>query len=164
MSNSIFFIALAIIIYGLYYSINRKWKKRERELNDFAYDMQREFAQKTDSLNKSVDYYAHVKSFYEDQGYTMTKHPDFATDFIAKKEKEIVFIRVQSPNETHNINANAFQTFVGQTVLYALDNPLYASYTIHWSYVCSKMMCDQSARIFIKRYESRLNFELIEAS
>lgn len=164
MSNSIFIIALAIIVYGLYYSINRKWKKRENELNDFAYDLQREFAQKTESLNTGVDYYTNVKAFYQDQGYTISKHPDFATDFIAKKAKDIIFIRVQSPNETQNVNANVFQTFVGQTVLYALDNPLYASYTLHWSYVCSKMMCDQSARIFMKRYENKLKFELIEAS
>ena len=163
MSSSIFIIALAIIVYGLYYSINRKWKKRENELNVFAYDMQREFAQKTNSLNKSVDYYGNVKRFYEEQGYTISKHPDFATDFIAKKAKDILFIRVQAPGETQNISANSFQTFVGQTVLYAMDNPIYSAYTIHWSYVCSKMMCDQSARIFMKRYENRLNFELIEA-
>lgn len=164
MSNSIFIIVLIIILYGLYYSINRKWKKRELELNDFAYDMQREFAQKTETLNKGVDYYSDVKVHYESQGYTVSKHPDFPTDFIAKKEKDIFFIRVQSPSDNQDITANRFQVFVGQTVLYALDNPLYASYTIHWSYVCSKMMCDQSARIFMKRYENRLQFDLIETS
>jgi len=164
MSNSIFIIAFFLIIYGLYFSINRKWKKRENELSNLAYEMQREFAQKTDSLNKGVDYYANVKAFYEDQGYTISKHPDFATDFIAKKEKDILFIRVQSPSDNQDITANHFQSFVGQTVLYALDNPLYSPYTIHWSYVCSKMMCDHSARTFMKRYEDRLKFELIEAT
>ena len=162
MSNSIFIIALVLLGLGLYYSINRKWKKRENELNDFAFEMQREFAQKTHSLNKGVDFYKEVQNFYENKGYTLSKHPDFPTDFIAKKDKEIRFIRIQSPDNKQSITANLFQTFIGQTVLYAMDNPVYESYELKWSYVCSKMLCDQSARIFIKRYENKVDFELIE--
>lgn len=163
MSNSIFIIAMLLVGAGLYISVNRKWKKRETELNNFAYEMQRDFAENTVSLNKGVDYYKTVQSFYEQQGYTITKHPDFATDFIAKKDKSILFIRVQSPTERSDITAKVFQTFIGQTVLYAMDNPLYENYELSWSYVCSKMMCDKSARIFINKYENKLKFELIEA-
>ena len=163
MSNAIFIIALVLLGYGLYVSVNRKWKKRENELNDFAYEMQREFAESTVSLNKSIDYYKTVQSFYEAQGYTVSKHPDFSTDFIAKKEKTILFVRVQTPNEKSDITAKSFQAFIGQTVLYAMNNPLYESYELSWAYACSKMMCDQTARIFIKKYENKLKFELIEA-
>ena len=163
MSNSIFIIIMLLIGFGLYVSVKRKWSKREVELNNFAYEMQRDFAESTVSLNKGVDYYKTVSSFYEQQGYTISKHPDFATDFIAKKNKEILFIRVQSPSEKTDISAKVFQTFIGQTVLYAMDNPIYSSYELSWVYVCSKMLCDQSARIFIKKYENRLKFEVIKA-
>ena len=47
MSNSIFIVAMLLIGFGLYFSISRKWKKREEEINSFAYEMQREL-QKTD--------------------------------------------------------------------------------------------------------------------
>lgn len=163
MSNSIFVMTLLLIGLGLYFAINKKWKKREAELNSFAYEMQREFAQKTQSVNSGVNYYKKVQEVYEGQGYTVSKHPDYATDFIAKKAKDIVFIRVQAPGDNQSITAKLFQTFIGQTVLYAMDNPLYGAYTLQWHYVCSKMMCDQSARIFIKGHEERLKFELIEA-
>lgn len=164
MSNSIFIIALILVGAGLYISVSRKWKKREAELNNFAYEMQRDFAESTVTINKSVDYYKTVKDFYENQGYTISKHPDFTTDFIAKKDKDILFIRVQSPSERSDITAKSFQTFIGQTVLYAMDNPLYEAYEISWAYVCSKMMCDKSARLFINKYENKLKFELIEAA
>lgn len=162
MSNSIFIVAILLIAYGLYYSINRKWKKREKELNSFAYEMQREL-QKTDQpVSKGIDYYKRVEEFYKEQGYTVTKHPDFVTDFILKKDKEITFIRIQSPNNNQSVTANTLQGFVGQTVLYALNNPLYASYELKWSYVCSKMLCDRSAKIFIDKYRDKVNFELIK--
>ncbi len=163
MSNSIFIIAMLLLGTGVYLSISRKWKKRENELNNFAYEMQRDFAENTVSLQKGVDYYETVQSFYEQQGYTVSKHPDFSTDFIAKKEKNILFIRVQSPMEKSDITAKSYQTFIGQTVLYAMDNPLYENYELSWAYVCSKMMCDKTARIFINKYQNKLTFELIEA-
>ncbi len=163
MSNSIFVIAIMLVGVGLYISLSRKWKKREIELNNFAYEMQRDFAESTVSLKKGIDYYKTVQSFYEQQGYTVSKHPDFATDFIAKKEKSILFIRVQNPTERSDITAKSFQTFIGQTVLYAMDNPLYAVYDLSWAYVSSKMVCDKTARLFINRYENKLKFELIEA-
>ncbi len=163
MSNSIFIIAMLLLGTGVYLSISRKWKKRENELNNFAYEMQRDFAENTVSVQKGVDYYKTVQSFYEKQGYTVSKHPDFATDFIAKKEKNILFIRVQSPMEKSDITAKSYQIFIGQTVLYAMDNPLYENYALAWAYVCSKMMCDKTARIFINKYQDKLRFELIEA-
>ncbi len=155
---------LALLGLGLYFYINKKWKKRESALHEFTFEMQREFAKKTQSLSSGADYYKNVQAFYEAQGFSTTKHPDFVTDFIAKKAKNIIFIRVQTPDNTQSITANSFQTFIGQTVLYAMDNPLYEAYDLQWHYVCSKMMCDQSARIFIKRYEDKLKFELIEAA
>lgn len=162
MSNSIFIVAMLLIGFGLYFSISRKWKKREEEINSFAYEMQREL-QKTDQcISKGTDYYKWVQEFYTQQGYTLSKHPDFVTDFILKKEKEITFVRIQTPADNQSITAKSFQTFVGQTVLYALDNPLYASYELKWSYVAPKMLCDQSARIFISKHEERLHFELIK--
>jgi len=164
MSNSIFIVAMLLIGFGLYFSISRKWKKREEKINSFAYDIQREL-QKTDQcVTKGIDYYKLVQEFYTQQGYTISKHPDFVTDFILKKEKEITFVRIQSPGDHQSITAKSFQTFVGQTVLYALDNPLYASYALKWSYVCSKMMCDQSAKIFISKHEDKLRFELIDVN
>ncbi len=164
MSNSIFVVAMLLIAFGLYISLSRKWRKRETELNNFAYEMQRDFAQNTVSLNKGVDYFKQVQSFYEQQGYNVSKHPDFTTDFIAKKGKEICFIRIQSPMEKSDISAKVIQTFIGQTVLYAMDNPLYDNYRLSWSYVCSKMLCDKSARIFINKHADRLKFELIETT
>jgi len=148
----------------MYFYISRKWKKREKEFDNFAYEMQRDFAENSPSLDQGVDFYTSVQSFYEGQGYTLSKHPDFVTDFIAKKEKEILFIRIQSPQNKQSITAQLFQVFVGQTALYTMDNPLYDNYTLKWAYVCSKMMCDQSARIYIKKYGDRLKFELIEIS
>ncbi len=163
MSSTLFVILFFILIAGLYFYVNKKWSKRQADVNDFAFEMQREFATKTETLNEGVNYYKTVQNFYESREYTLNKHPDFPTDFIAKKDKEILFIRVQSPQDNRDITAKAFHEFVGQSVLYALDNPLYQSYTIKWAYVCSKMMCDKSAKIFINKYDERLKFELIEA-
>jgi len=162
MSNTIFVLAFVMLSGGMYFYARTKWKKREKEFNDYAYKMQCDFADSTPTLNTEIDFYTTVKTFYEEQGYTLSKHPDFSTDYIAKKDKTILFIRVQGPQNKQSITAQLFQTFVGQTVLYALSNPLYAVYELRWAYVCSKMMCDQSARIYIKKYEERLRFELIK--
>jgi len=162
MSSTIFVILFFALSAGLYWYVNKKWSKRQSAVDEFAFEMQREFAVKTEVINKGVDYYKTVQNFYESREYSISKHPDFATDFIAKKEKEVLFIRVQSPHDKKDITASSFQQFVGQSVLDALDNPLYDSYTIKWAYVCSKMMCDQSAKIFINKYDERLKFELIE--
>jgi len=162
MSSTLFVILFFALAGGLYFYINKKWSKRQAEVNEFAYEMQRELIVNTETVNKSVNYFKTVQDFYEAKGYSVSKHPDFATDFMAKREREILFIRVQSPQNSQDITAKLFQEFVGQSVLYALDNPLYEAYTIKWAYVCSKMMCDQSARIFMSKYKERLAFELIE--
>ena len=162
MSNFAFIILSIGLAYALYWYVSKKWNKRQDELNDFVYEMQRDFSDTTVTLNKTVDYFEAVKKIYEKENYSVSKSPMFPNDFIAKKDKDILFIRVQGLNENSDITAKSFQNFVGQTVLYALSNPLYESYNLKWSYVCSKMMCDQSARIFIKSYEDRLKFELIE--
>jgi len=162
MSNTIFIIAFFALGTGMYFYANQKWKKRESEFDEFAYKMQRDFNASTPTLDTGIDFYKRVERFYEEQGYTLSKHPDFATDYIGKKEKEILFIRLQTPDNKQDITAKLIQTFVGQTVMYALDNPLYSSYTLNWAYACSKMMCDQSARIYIKKYEERLRFDLVE--
>ncbi len=162
MSSTLFVILFFALCGGLYFYINKKWSKRQQEVNEFAFEMQREFAVETKSVSKNINYYKTVQDFYEAKGYSVSKHPDFSTDFIAKKEKEILFIRVQNPQNNQDITAKSIQGFIGQNVLSALDNPLYERYTIKWVYVCSKMMCDQSARIFISKYKERLSFELIE--
>jgi len=162
MSNTIFILGFFLLGGGVYFYVSTKWKKREKEFNNFAYKMQRDFAESSQSLNTGIDFLTKVKIFYEDQGYTLSKHPDFTSDYIAKKDKEILFIRIQGPENKQSITAQLFQNFVGQTVMYALDNPIYEAYELRWSYVCSKMMCDQSARIYIKKYEDKLKFELIE--
>jgi len=162
MSSTLFVILFFALCGGLYFYINKKWSKRQEEVNEFAFEMQRDLVVQTESVSKSVNYYTTVQEFYEAKGYSVSKHPDFATDFMAKKEKEILFIRVQNPQNNQDITAKTIQEFVGQSVLYVLDNPLYEAYTIKWNYVCSKMMCDQSARIFMSKYKERLAFELIE--
>ena len=163
MSNAIFIMLFMLLAAAVYVYTNKRWKKREKEFDDFAYEMQRDFSENTQSLSTGIDFYDRVKTFYEDQGYTLSKHPDFVTDYIGKRDKEILFIRVQGPQDKQSITAQLLQTFIGQTAMYALDNPLYAEYELRWVYVCSKMMCDQSARIYIKKYENRLKFELLEA-
>jgi hypothetical protein len=162
MSSVLFVVLFFALVGGLYFYINKKWSKRQTEVNEFAFEMQRELRVNTETISKSVNYYKTVQDFYEAKGYSVSKHPDFTTDFMAKKEKEILFIRIQSPQDKQDITAKSFQGFVGQSVLYALDNPLYESYTIKWDYVCSKMLCDQSVRIFMNKYKERLGFELIE--
>lgn len=162
MSSTLFVILFFALVGGLYFYLNKKWSKRQAEVDEFAFEMQKEFVVQTETVSKNVNYYKTVQDFYEAKGYSVSKHPDFTTDFMAKKEKEILFIRVQSPQNNKDITAKVFQEFVGQSVLYVLDNPLYDSYTIKWDYVCSKMMCDQSARIFMSKYKERLAFELIE--
>ncbi len=162
MSSTLFVILFFALCGGLYFYINKKWSKRQQEVNEFAFEMQREFTIETKSVSKNVNYYKTVQDFYEAKGYSVSKHPDFTTDFIAKKDKEILFIRVQSPQNNQDITAKSIQGFIGQSVFDALDNPLYESYSIKWEYVCSKMMCEQSARIFINKHKERLNFELIE--
>ena len=162
MSSTLFVILFFALVGGLYFYINKKWSKRQNEVNEFAFEMQRDFAVQTETISKSVNYYKTVQDVYEAKGYLVSKHPDFTTDFMAKKDKEILFIRVQTPQVKQDITAKSFQEFMGQSVLYALDNPLYEAYTIKWAYVCSKMMCDQSAKIFMSKYKERLAFELIE--
>ncbi len=162
MSSFLFLLSILVLGYATYYYLNQKWKKRESAINDFAFEIQRELRQSNTEISQGVDYFKQVQNHFEDLGYTLTKHPDFSTDFIAKKDKEICFIRIQGPQERSDITAKVYQNFVGQTVLYALDNPLYASYALKWRYVCSKMMCDRSAKIYMKKYEERLAFDLIE--
>jgi len=162
MSSTLFVILFFALCGGLYFYLNKKWSKRQAQVDEFAFEMQRDLAVQTESIGKSVNYYKTVQDVYEAKGYSISKHPDFTTDLMAKKEKEILFIRIQSPQEKQDITAKSFQGFVGQSVLYALENPHYKAYTIKWVYVCSKMMCDQSARIFISKYKERLSFELIE--
>lgn len=162
MSNTIFFIVFILLCGGMYLYVSSKWKKREKEFDKFSNEMQREFIVNTPSLKTGIDFYVRVQRFYEAQGYSLNKHPDFPTDYIAKKGKEILFIRIQDPQNTQSITAQLFQTFVGQTVMYAFHNPLYASYELKWAYVCSKMMCDRTAKIYINKYEDKLKFELIK--
>ncbi len=162
MSSSLFILSILFLGFATYYYLNQKWKKRESAINDFAFEIQKELRQSNTVISQGIDYFKQVQMHFEAQGYSLSKHPDFSTDFIAKKDKEIRFIRVQGPQERADITAKVYQTFVGQTVLYALNNPLYASYELKWSYVCSKMMCDRSAKIYISKYEDRLTFELIE--
>ncbi len=164
MSNSLFVIAFILLSGAMYLYSIKKWKKREQEFDEFAYEMQRDFAAKTVSINTAIDFYEQVRAFYEEQSYTLTKHPDFSTDFIAKKDKEILFLRVQGPENKEFISAKLFQAFIGQTVMYALNNPVYQAYTLKWAYVCSKMKLDKSARIYINKYKDKLKFELIEAA
>ena len=162
MSNSFFIILFFALGGGLYFYVNKKWSKRQAEVDEFAYEMQQEFAVATPTLSKNINYYKTVQDFYENKSYSVSKHPDFTSDFIAKKGKEILFIRVQTPQQKQDITALSFQNFVGQSVLYALENPLYEAYTLKWTYVSSKVMIEQSARIFINKYKERLAFELIE--
>jgi hypothetical protein len=86
----------------------------------------------------------------------------FLLGVIAKKAQTILFIRVQGPQDKQTIDARSFQSFVGQTVLYSLENPLYKAYDLKWVYVCSKMMCDKSAKIYINAHQESLAFEQID--
>jgi len=164
MSSFAFVILFFGLFFGLYLYVTKKWEKRQHEVSDFAFEMQKEFSQDTNTLTKAVDFYNVVINHYEKEKYTISKHPDFPTDFIAKKDKDILFIRVQNPNDNADITARVLQGFVGQTVIPALNNALYSSYNLKWAFVCSKMMCDQSAKIFIKNSQDRVKFELIEVS
>ncbi|MDF1881435.1 hypothetical protein JHD50_09005 [Sulfurimonas sp. MAG313] len=78
---------------------------------------------------------------------------------FSKKSGETLFIRIQAPGIKHDITAQVIQNFVGQTVLPTLDDK---STRVSWHYVCSKMMCDRSAKILIAANETRLKFELVE--
>ncbi len=159
MSNFIFILGLGILLFSAYIYTNKKWKKREKEFDDYAYKMQKDFLDNSPALDKGLDYYKLVQDFYTNKGYSLSKHPSFATDFIAKKDKDIMFIRVQGPQDKKDITAQVLQNFVGQTVLQVIDDK---EHQVSWVYVCSKMMCDKSAKIYMKSYENKVNFELIE--
>jgi len=162
MTNTLFILSFFALGAGIYFYSRQKWQKHESAFNEYAVKMQTDVLVNNTKVNEGIDYMQEVKAFYEDQGYSLSKHPNFSTDFIAKKEKNILFIRVQGLQNKQDITAKLYQEFVGQTVLYALDNPLYSNYELSWTYVCSKMMCDKSAKIYIKSYEDKLRFELIE--
>lgn len=151
---------MGIAAFALYYYTSKKINKRESEFNDFAYKMQKDFLENSPTINKGLDYYKIVQDFYTQKGYTLSKHTDYATDFIAKQANEILFIRIQGPEDKKSISAQVLQNFIGQTVLPVLDDK---AHTISWAYVCSKMMCDRSAKILLNNYETKLKFELIEA-
>lgn len=159
MSNFIFILGIVILFIVVYIYINKKWSKREKEFDDFAYKMQKEFLDNSPTLDKGLDYYKHVQDFFTNKGYSLSKHPSFVTDFIAKKGKQIVFIRIQGPQDKKDITAQTLQNFVGQTVFQVIDDK---EHDASWIYVCSKMMCDKSAKLYMKSYESKVSFELIE--
>lgn len=161
MSSTLFVIGVIATGIFIYFYSNRKWQKHENEFNAYAMKMQQEFIEQTPQREAQVDYVKEVEAHYQSQGYSLSKHPDYGTDFIAKKDKTILFIRVQGPQQKQDITAQTFQVFVGQTALYALNNPLYNGYTIQWVYVCSKMMLDKSAKVYIKAHEQSLSFEQI---
>jgi len=160
MSNLLFVFGLILLGVIVYVYTNKKWKKREKEFDEYAYKLQKEFVETSPAIETGRDYYKTVQDFFIQKGYELTKHANYVTDFIAKKDKEILFIRIQSPQDKKDITAQVFQHFIGQTVLQVLDDK---EHDIKWTYVCSKMMCDKSARVFINSYENKLKFELIEA-
>jgi len=160
MSSFSFILVMGVVAYALYYYTRKKVTKREDEFNDFAYKMQKDFLENSPAINKGVDYYKVVQDFYTQKGYTLSKHTDYPTDFIGKQGDEILFIRIQGPENKSAISAQVLQNFIGQTVLPVLDDK---AHTISWAYVCSKMMCERSAKILLNSYETRVKFELIEA-
>lgn len=160
MSSFSFILAIGILIFVVYYYTTKKVSKRENEFNDFAYKMQKDFLENSPTLNKGLDYYKIVQDFYTRKGYTLSKHTDYPSDFIAKQANEILFIRIQGPEDKKSVSAQVLQNFIGQTVLPVLDDK---AHSITWAYVCSKMMCDRSAKILLNNYETKLKFELIEA-
>jgi len=159
MSNFIFLLGFVILFIAVYIYTNKKWSKREKEFDDFAYKMQKDFLDNSPVLDQGLDYYKRVQEFYTDKGYSLSKHPSYPTDFIATKGKDILFIRIQGPQDKKNITAQVLQNFVGQTVLQIIDDK---EHNASWVYVCSKMMCDKSAKIYMKSYENKVSFELIE--
>jgi len=159
MSNTLFILGLIILGAVVYVYTNKKWKKREKEFDDYAFKMQKEFIENSPAVETGRDYYKTVQDFFTEKGYQLSKHSNYATDFIAKKDKELMFIRIQGPQDKKSITAQSLQNFIGQTVLQVLDD---REHTISWTYVCSKMMCDRSAKILINNHESKLKFELIE--
>ena len=159
MSNILFILGLTLLAVTLYIYTNKKWKKREKEFNDYAYNLQKEFVNTSPAVQTGLDYYQKVQDYFMEKGYELKKHSSYTTDYIATKEQEILFIRIQGPQDKKSITAQTLQNFIGQTVLQVLDDK---EHKISWSYVCSKMMCDKSAKIFLNNYESKVKFELIE--
>lgn len=160
MSSFTFIFGLGFLAAFVYWYVNRNFKKHENKFDDFAYKMQKDFLDNSPTIAKGVDYYKIVQDFYTQKGYTLKKHPDYPTDFIAKQDNEILFIRIQAPGDKQAITAQVLQNFIGQTVLQIIDDK---SHSVSWAYVCSKMMCERSAKIMISSYETKLKFELIKA-
>ena len=158
MSNTLFILGLIFLGVFVYIYTNKKWKQREKAFDAYAYKLQKEFVQSSPAVETGRDYYKTVEDFFTEKGYTLSKQPNYATDLLAKKENEILFIRIQGPQDKKSITAQSLQNFIGQTVLQVLDDK---EHSISWSYVCSKMMCDKSAKILINNHESKLKFELI---
>jgi len=160
MSNFLFIFTLLFLGTFVYWYSKRNMKKHENKFDDFAYKMQKDFLENSPSLAKGLNYYKIVQEFYEEKGYTLRKNTDYPTDFIATKTDEILLIRVQGPENKKAITAEVLQNFIGQTVLKVIDDK---NHVISWAYVCSKMMCERSAKIMTNAYETRLKFELIKA-
>ncbi|PHR54624.1 MAG: hypothetical protein COA44_12750 [Arcobacter sp.] len=160
MSSFIFILLFGFIVAAVYWYVNRNFKKHETKFDDFAYKMQKDFLDNSPTLVKGLDYYKIVQDFYTQKGYSLSKHPDYSTDFIAKKENELLFIRIQVPQDKQGLTAQVLQHFIGQTVLQVIDDK---SHNVSWAYVASKMLCERSAKILINSYETKLKFELIKA-
>ena len=161
MSTTIFILGLIFSGSILYLYLSKQWQKREQEFDKFAYKMQKDFLDSSIPMHTGIDYYKQVESFFKDKGYDLCKHTSFPTDYIAKKDKEVMFIRIQAPQDKQSITAQTLQSFIGQTVLETLDDK---EHTIRWTYVCSKMMCDKSAKILLRAYETKVKFERIETT
>ena len=159
MSNFTFIFGIGLLGAFVYWYVNRNFKKHETKFDEFAYKMQKDFLESSPVVNEGLDYYKTVQDFYTQKGYTLSKHPDYVTDFVAKQGNEILFIRIQAPQDKKTISAQVLQNFIGQTVLQVIDDK---SHSVSWAYVCSKMMCDRSAKILISSYETKLKFELLE--
>jgi len=160
MSSFAFILSFGLLGAIVYWYVNNNYKKHETKFDDFALKMQKDFLENSPAIAQGLDYYKIVQDFYTHKGYTLTKHPDYATDFIAKQDDEILFIRIQSPQDKKAISAQVLQNFIGQTVLQVIDDK---SHCVSWAYVCSKMMCERSAKILINSYETKVKFELIKA-
>ena len=67
MSNFIFIVGLGILLVSVYIYTNKKWSKREKEFDDFAYKMQKDYFDLCSNCSKLINESINTLKIFNDE-------------------------------------------------------------------------------------------------